>query len=298
MRKLKSINYLIESIKNPDFKAVFCIFLDIMPFLLLPDNEFKDFSKRLFSLDRRSARPPTSIEMMHFQQLLARIFLDSIMQNAVELYDAIRDLFLTRMTIKASDCLKDCRSVFGCCHGQYTVEQIDHERIIKQGLLTENDFIPSKDKFKLRLLGSIKPHCVALNKDTRTCKIHAYKPMTCTKYPLIPCVHEATNDLTWKGECAHGGTWTSKVSPFITGKIAKLWVKSSLLYNYQKRASQIFESQSVTDQLRPVIQDIICIRRSKNVDDLDVFSLLLKDKYSRAQIDEALKIMKKEGIRG
>lgn len=297
MRKVQTITRLFNDIKTPEYRTVIEVLNPISSYLAIPKDILSKMLLTLSSLDQNSASPPSRTQMIHFQKVLAEFLLKFIILDAIGLYDGIRDIFLNHIPFNACDCLNECRSAYGCCHGLYTVEKIDYERIISDDLLTITDFSPLKQKFKLKSRNEKEKFCVGFDQKTKSCKIHAYKPMTCTKYPLMPSVHEQHENLTWKGACAHGDIWTTKISPFVTEKLGKLWMKANLLYLYQLNAGIRFEKKSIPKNCKRLIFEIIRIRRSTNIIDPDGLFLYLSHEFSKEQIQEALSLMREKKIK-
>ncbi|MHC1592073.1 MAG: YkgJ family cysteine cluster protein [Candidatus Helarchaeales archaeon] len=236
---MKSAKELTIHLRNPSFRAIADILEPVLELLELEETRCEIFSKRLLLLDRNSPKKPKFAKFVRFQGIISEILARAKITNDLKLHDATRKVFLTRIPIRSTNCLTECRSIHGCCHGQYTVELIDYERIISKNLLSRDDFMKFRNKYKLKLVGKDDAHCIAFNASDKTCKIHEYKPVTCTKYPIMPCVFKATPHLTWSGKCAHGGTWETQISPILLKSLDDLWRKALRSINLPSNSREI-----------------------------------------------------------
>ncbi len=275
MQKVINLKYFI---KNHYFIKIFEIFELILNQLVIPDLDFEFQKANLEKFNEFTNQELNLNKILKFQNYLKDLFSKSFIHDSIKLYDLIRGAFLNRIAKKSPDCLTECRDFHGCCHGNYSVELIDYNRIISERIFPFENFYKKNGKYKLKLKEiNDEKFCIAFDFDKKCCLIHKYKPPTCSKYPLITNVFTWNKEQKlWIGHCAHGGNWTTYVSPIILQGLSKLWIKTILLWEREQEFLSKYESKLNVNGIN-IGKKILTINSNKIYNRQSILNLLSDD---------------------
>ena len=260
--------------------------------LLALDNELFILKQNEFSNILKSEKPfLTHPFHLWFRNLLKEgIILDSVATN-----DTVRNLFLNRIALQAPDCLQ-CSDEHGCCHGTYSIEPIDYDRIIANRLIDSTIISRFLRKYKVKLIKdqNRQIHCGAFDISSKKCLIHQYKPPTCCKYPLISDVHKWSSELmAWTGNCAHRTEpWVTRVHPAIMNVLREIWVSAQFLYETEQNVFYRLKTQQKSE-IKVIISRILALTQCSKLFKPIMIKKILSEDYSEGSIQEALQMMKK-----
>ncbi|MFX1451787.1 MAG: hypothetical protein ACFFCM_13140 [Promethearchaeota archaeon] len=289
MREIKNFKNII---KIQHFIRIFEIFEPLLAHLVLPDLEYGLQKIQLEKFNDYSNKELTLKQILKFQEFFKNLLLNSITQDALKVHDLIREAFLNKIAIKSPNCLTECHDFHGCCHGFYSVELMDYNRIIFEKLLPQENFDYKYKKYRLKLKKlNNETFCSAFDFKTKYCLIHKYKPPTCSKYPLITNVFTWNKEQKqWIGKCAHGGNWTTYVSPIFLHGFSKLWIKTILLWEREQEFLSKFKSKLNNNKLA-IGKIILAIKNNKIYNRQMVINLLSED-YTKNDILELLNLIR------
>ncbi|MHA1381138.1 MAG: YkgJ family cysteine cluster protein [Candidatus Helarchaeota archaeon] len=288
---MQVIARLKNILDNYEFKKIFKIFEPILMELFLPNIDFEIQKQQLENFNIISEEDLTLKKIISFQSYFKKLLTVSYINNPLKIHDLIRDSFLNRIAFRSPNCIKDCRDIHGCCHGNYSIDLIDYIRIIDEGLLTSDYFTYKNFRYRIKLKRVNKENvCSAFDMDEKICLIHKYKPPTCCKYPLISNTFIWNNDeKSWIGNCAHGGIWATHVSPIVLQSLNKLWVKSILLWNKEQDFFKKYNLKLSKNKLN-LGKKILTIK-SNNIYRRNTIINLLSDEFSKKDIKEILNLL-------
>ena len=219
-----------------------------------------------------------------------------VILDSKAVYDTIREIFLHRIAYKSPNCLQ-CPEEHGCCHGNYSLELIDYQRIIAQNLIDPSLIARSGRKYKVRLLKDRngRQHCGALDISTKKCLIHAFKPPTCCKYPLISNIHNWSQELmAWTGTCAHSDKiWATRVHAAIMNSVRDLWVHSNLLWEDEQDLFYRLKIEPVNVELSEIISRMLALKQCNWPYKNEMMTKILLEDYSETSIQTAFRLIKK-----
>ncbi|MFX0133783.1 MAG: YkgJ family cysteine cluster protein [Candidatus Hodarchaeota archaeon] len=274
------------------FIKIFEIFKSILNHLALPDLDFELQKEYLEKFNNYTEQELTLNRILRFQYLFKNLLNKSFIQDSLKVHDLVREAFLNKIAIRSPNCLTECRDFHGCCHGNYSVELIDYNRIISERLFPLENFSYKNGKYRLKLrrIGN-DPFCSAFDYKTKCCLIHKYKPPTCSKYPLITNVFNWNKEKKqWVGHCAHGGTWTTYVSPVILQGLSKLWIKTILLWEREQDFLSKFESKLNINKIK-IGKKLLTVRSNK-IYNLQSIISLLSEEFSKKEIIQVFNLFK------
>lgn len=289
MQKVINLKYFI---KIHHGIKIFEIFELILDYLALPDLEFEFQKANLEKFNDYTEKELNLKRILKFQNLFKNILVKSFIQDSMTLHDLIREAFLNRIAKKSPDCLTDCRDFHGCCHGNYSVELIDYNRIISERIFPFENFYNKKGKYRLKLKEiNNEQFCIAFDFDTKCCLIHKYKPPTCSKYPLITNVFTWNKEQKlWIGHCAHGGNWTTYVSSIILQVLSNLWIKTILLWDREQEFLSRYKSKLNVNRIN-IGKKVLTINSNKIYNRQSIFNLLSED-FSKNDIISVFSLLK------
>ena len=259
---------------------------------LVFDNELFNLKQNEFRNIQASEKPfLTHPFHIWFRELLK----EGVILDSLATYDNIRDLFLNRIAFQAPDCLQ-CAAEHGCCHGTYSIEPIDYERIVAHRLIDQAMISRFFSKYKIKLIKdqSRQIHCGAFEISSKKCLIHQYKPPTCCKYPLITDIHKWSAEMmAWTGNCAHSNEiWATRVHPAImNGSLREIWVNAHFLWEKEQNIFYRLKIQEKSE-MKDIIARILALKQRGKLYKPILIKKVLTEDYSEASIQEAFQIMK------
>ncbi len=288
MRKLLE---LMAENNIPWITAIQKIFEPLLNLLALDNEAFSLKQNEWMSL-QRSAKPfLTHPFHIWFRDLLK----GGIQLDSLATYDTIRDLFLNGIALQAPNCLQ-CPDEHGCCHGTYSIEPIDYERMIAKKLVDPSDISRFRNKYKVKLVKdqNRQIHCGAFDISTKNCLIHQFKPPTCCKYPLISNIHNWSSEMmAWTGTCAHTDKiWATRVHPAIMNILREIWVAAQFLWEKEQNIFYRLKTEQ-NPELKKIISRILALSQSARPYKMIIIKKILAENYPESSIQEALKLMKR-----
>jgi len=287
MRKLID---LMAECNLPWIKEIQKIFEPLLNLLAFDNESFSLKQNEFLSLQQSAKSFLTHPFHLWFRNLLK----EAIILDSLAAYDAIRDLFLNRIALQAPNCL-ECPDEHGCCHGTYSIEPVDYDRIIAKKLIDPSNLSQVRNKYKVKLVKdqNRQLYCGAFDISTRKCLIHQFKPPTCCKYPLISNIHEWSGEMmAWTGTCAHTDKiWATRVHPAIMNILREIAVAAQFLWEKEQEIFDKLRNQQ-NPEIKGIISRILAFRHSIGSDRMIMVKKILLEDYPESSIQQAFELMK------
>jgi Fe-S-cluster containining protein len=287
MRKLIE---LMAECNLPWIKEIQQIFEPLLNLLAL-DNESFSLKQNEFLSLQKSAK---SFLRHPFHHWFRNLLKEAVIIDSLATYDTIRDLFLNRIALQAPNCL-ECPDEHGCCHGTYSIEPIDYDRIIANKLIDPSNLTQFYNKYKAKLVKdqNQQQYCSAFDISTKRCLIHQFKPPTCCKYPLITNIHEWSSEMmAWTGTCAHTDKiWATRVHPAVMNLLRELAVAAQFLWEKEQNIFYRLKNQQ-NPEIKGIISRILALNHANNSDKSMIIEKILMEDYPESSIQQTFKLMK------
>lgn len=229
-----------------------------------------------------------------FHLWLRDLLKEGIILDSLATYDTIRNLFLNRIALQAPNCLQ-CSDEHGCCHGTYSIEPIDYDRIIADKSIDPACLSRFFRKYKVKFIKDQNRliHCGAFDFSTKKCLIQRYKPPTCCKYPLISDVHKWSSELmAWTGKCAHSDElWVTRIHPAIMDVLREIWISAQFLYEMEQNTFYRLKTQQ-NPEIRAIISRILALKQRSKLFKPIMIKKIISEDFSEGCLQEALQMMK------